>query len=53
MAKVDAEHKTWARPVTGYGGTLLGKKACSTGYGVIIIGLLKLKKFVKINLSMD
>ena len=41
MAKVDAEHKTWARPATGYGGALLGKTACSTGYGVIIIGLLK------------
>ena len=35
MAKVDAEHKTWARPATGYGGALLGKTACSTGYGVI------------------
>ena len=31
MAKVDAEHKTWARPATGYGGALLGKTACSTG----------------------
>ena len=42
MAKVDAEHKTWARPATGYGGgALVGKTACSTGYGVIIIGLLK------------
>ena len=31
--------------MTGYyGGALLGKTACSTGYGVIIIGLLKLKK---------
>ena len=42
--KVDAEHKTWARPATGYGGALLGKTACSTGYGVIIIRLLKSKK---------
>ena len=41
MAQVDAEHKTWARPATGYGDALLGKTACSTGYGVIIIGLLK------------
>ena len=41
MAKVDAEHKTWARPATGYDGALLGKPACSMGYGVIIIGLLK------------
>ena len=24
-----------------------------TGYGVMIIGLLQLKKFVKINLSLD
>ena len=53
MAKVDAEHKTWARPATGYDGALLGKTACLTGYGVIIIGLLKSKKFVKINLSLD
>ena len=41
MAKVDAEHNTWARPATGYVGALLGKTACSTGYGVITIGLLK------------
>ncbi len=54
MAKVDAEHKTWARSATGYGGALLGKTACSTGYGVIIIGfLIKIKKCVKINLSLD
>ena len=44
MAKVGAEHKTWARPATGYGGPLLGKTACSAGYGVIVIGLLKYKK---------
>ena len=54
MAKVNAEHKTWARLATGYGGTLLGKQVCSMGYGVIIIiGFLKLKTFVKINLSLD
>ena len=44
MAKVDAKHNTWATPATGYDVALLGKTACSTGYGVIIIGLLKLKK---------
>ena len=33
--------KTWAMPATGYGGALLRKTACSTGYGAIIIGLLK------------
>ena len=31
MAKVDAEHNTWARPATCYSGALLGKKLCSTG----------------------
>ena len=36
MAKVDAENKTWARPATDCGGALIGKKACTTGYGVII-----------------
>ena len=41
MAKVDGEHKTWARLATGYGGALIGKTACSTGYGIITIGLLK------------
>ena len=41
IAKVDADHKTWARPATGYGDALLGKTACLTGYDVIIIGLLK------------
>ena len=44
MAKVHAEHNTWARLATGYGGALLGKTACSTGYGVIITGLSKSKK---------
>ena len=41
------------RPATGYDGALLGKTACSTDYGVIITGLLKSKKCVKINLSLD
>ena len=40
ISKVDAEHNTWARPATGYDGALLGKTACSTGYGVIIRALM-------------
>ena len=30
--------------MAGYGSALLGTKVCSTGYGVIIIRLLKIKK---------
>ena len=44
MAKVDAELKTWARPVTGHGGTLLGKKSMFDGLWRYYYRTSKIKK---------